>query len=193
MGPCELQAPVTAQSPPSSPGGPGGGVSLGVTSLPRMSLGGGGRQGERGEREGAWELGVGRGALSCLPPPPSLGMGVFSLLWQPDTLCLLLSSPLRSSLQLREDLKGRGSAGRGMWGAKTSVALRQQWGAWLLRGLLLGFEPRPQAELGCVDSDILGLSTATQKSHEEFTEHGHFWFGGRRMAGDPCWFPLPLF
>lgn len=54
-GPCELQTPVTARSPPSRADDPSGEVSLGVTTLPGVNLDwGGSKQDWRETGESGW-------------------------------------------------------------------------------------------------------------------------------------------
>lgn len=105
-GPCELQAPVNTQHPPSRPGGPGCRRRLGSDSafwdrpgLERQ------RENRREPRGARVREGLG---LAFHPLTLIRNANTVQLPLQPaarDTLCPLLSLPLYSSLQLREDLE----------------------------------------------------------------------------------------
>lgn len=106
---------------------------------------------------------------------------------------IALFSPLCSSLQLREDLRG----GRQPWqddlGNKRNCCPPSATKCLARKRATPGIQVRPQAELGCAGSDTLELSVVAQKRGIEFKERGHFWSGDRRMAGALYWFPLSLF
>lgn len=110
---------------PAGPVAPGAGGGLGVTALSGTDLGWGGRERNWREPQGA---GVGEGLGLAFQPLTLIGnVNTVQLALQPAACSPLLSLPLYSSLQLREDLREEGdSPNRGTRGAKGSALLHRQ-------------------------------------------------------------------